>query len=168
MWMCFAFFVFVLLNIYKYFIKSYIIQALVTFTATRTAFCLPFLYRYNPLHRNIYSTTIGVHRTTVHMWKWFYGLVFLIVMKTNQPNCPPSPCPPFPPDKKRKKRKEKKRRRRRKKKQWRNKDRTAHVAKSRDSIPHLFIQHTLVILIYTILILISLLFLYYYSVYLCY
>ena len=46
--------------------------------------CLfPFLYRCNPLYRNLNSTTILVHRTTVHMWRWFNGLVFLILMKTN-------------------------------------------------------------------------------------
>ena len=50
--------------------------------------CLLFLYHCNLLHRSINSTTILVHRTTVHMWKWFHGLVFLILMKTNQPNCP--------------------------------------------------------------------------------
>ena len=34
---------------------------------TRTAFCLPFLYRCNPLYTNMNSTIILVHRTTVHM-----------------------------------------------------------------------------------------------------
>ena len=34
------------------------------------------------VHRSINSTIILVHRTTVHMWKWFHGLVFLIVKKT--------------------------------------------------------------------------------------
>ena len=29
------------------------------------------------------TTTILVHRITVHMWSWFYCLVFLILMKTN-------------------------------------------------------------------------------------
>ena len=42
---------------------------------------LPFLYRCNPLYRNINSTTILVHRTTVHMWRWFHGLVFLILTR---------------------------------------------------------------------------------------
>ena len=49
-------------------IGYYFIEALM-FTATRIAFCLPFLYRCNPLHRSINSTTILVHRTTVHMLK---------------------------------------------------------------------------------------------------
>ena len=40
-----------------------IFQAL-TFKATR-------IYRYNPLNRNINSTTTIAHRTTVHMWRWF-------------------------------------------------------------------------------------------------
>ena len=35
-----------------------------TFKETRT-------YRYNPLDRNINSATNLVHRTTVHMWRWF-------------------------------------------------------------------------------------------------
>ena len=42
---------------------------------------LPFPYRCNPLYRNINSTTILVHRTTVHVWRWFHGLVFLIVTR---------------------------------------------------------------------------------------
>ena len=29
------------------------------------------IYRYNPLDRNINCTTNLVHRTTVHMWRWF-------------------------------------------------------------------------------------------------
>ena len=44
---------------------------------------LPFLYHCSPLYRNINSTTILLHRTTVHMWRWFYGFAFLILMKTN-------------------------------------------------------------------------------------
>ena len=88
-----------------------LIQAL-TFTATRIAFCLPFLYRCNLLHRSINSTTILVHRTMVHMWKWFHGLVFLIVMKANQPNWfVHHHCAPL-------------------KKQWGNKGHTAQLAKS--------------------------------------
>ena len=43
---------------------------------------LPFLYRCSPLYRNIYSTI--VHRRTVHMWRWFHGLVFLILTETNK------------------------------------------------------------------------------------
>ena len=35
------------------------------------------LYCCSPLYRN--STTILVHRTTVHMWRWFHGLVFLYI-----------------------------------------------------------------------------------------
>ena len=39
-----------------------------TSKATRIAFCgFPFLYRCNPLYRNITFTTILVHRTKVHM-----------------------------------------------------------------------------------------------------
>ena len=39
-----------------------------TLKATRIASCLlPFLYRCNPLHRNINSDIILVQRTTVHM-----------------------------------------------------------------------------------------------------
>ena len=37
------------------------------FKATRIAFCFPFLYRCNPLYRNINYSTILVHRTTVYM-----------------------------------------------------------------------------------------------------
>ena len=40
-----------------------------TFKPTRILFA--FLYRCNPLYRNLISTTTLVHRTTVHMWKWF-------------------------------------------------------------------------------------------------
>ena len=51
-----------------------------TFKATRIAICLlPFLYRCSPLYRNINSTTSLVQRTTVRMWRWFHGLVFLIL-----------------------------------------------------------------------------------------
>ena len=39
---------------------------------------LPFLYRCSPLYRNY--ITILVHITTVHMWRWFHGLVFLILI----------------------------------------------------------------------------------------
>ena len=60
---------------------------------TRIAFCLPFLYRCNPPYTNMNSTIILVHRTTVHMRRWFHGLVFLILMKTNQSNCPPKKGP---------------------------------------------------------------------------
>ena len=42
----------------------------------------PFLFRCNPLYRNINSTTILVHRTTVHMWRWFHGLVLLILTRS--------------------------------------------------------------------------------------
>ena len=39
-----------------------------TLKETRITSCLlPFLYRCNPLHRNINSTTMLVQRTTVHM-----------------------------------------------------------------------------------------------------
>ena len=50
-----------------------------TFKAT-----LLFVYRCSPLYRNINSTTILVYRTMAHMWKWFHGLVFLILMKANK------------------------------------------------------------------------------------
>ena len=40
-----------------------------------------FIAVLNPLYRNINSTTILVHRTTVHMWRWFHGLVFLILTR---------------------------------------------------------------------------------------
>ena len=33
-----------------------------------------FIVALNPPYRNINSTTILVHRTTVHMWRWFHGL----------------------------------------------------------------------------------------------
>ena len=42
------------------------------FTGTR----ITYLYRCRPLYRNINSATILVHRTTVHMWRWFHGLVW--------------------------------------------------------------------------------------------
>ena len=38
-----------------------------------------FIAVLNPLHRNVNSTTILVHRTTVHLWRWFQGLVSLIL-----------------------------------------------------------------------------------------
>ena len=44
-------------------------------------FCLPdllwFLFRCYPPCRNIHSTTTLVHTTTVHMWRWFHGLMSL-------------------------------------------------------------------------------------------
>ena len=44
--------------------------------------CHPrFLFRCYSLHRNIYYTTILVHRRTVHMWRWFHGLMSLIITR---------------------------------------------------------------------------------------
>ena len=47
-------------------------QAL-TFKATR-------IYRYDPLDRNINSTTTLVHRTTVHMWRWFNSSDYFVCL----------------------------------------------------------------------------------------
>ena len=44
-------------------LHSNLLEAL-AFKATR-------IHRYNPLNRNRNSTTNLVHRTTVHMWRWF-------------------------------------------------------------------------------------------------
>ena len=40
-----------------------------------------FIAALNPLFRTINCTTILAHRTTVHKWRWFHGLVFLILTR---------------------------------------------------------------------------------------
>ena len=69
---------------------------------------LLFLYRCSPLYRN--STTILVHRKTVHMWRWFHGLMSLVY--TNKPSKRRhlKQSRKFDPKKKKKKKKRKKER----------------------------------------------------------
>ena len=53
-----------------------------TFKSTRIRHSvLTFIYHCNPLYRNINFTTLLVHRTTLHMWRWFHGLLFLILTR---------------------------------------------------------------------------------------
>ena len=53
-----------------------------TSKANRIAFCSPVslsLHWIRGIETN--STTILVHRTTVHIWRWFQGMVFLILTR---------------------------------------------------------------------------------------